>query len=211
VQRDLNRAFTLIEILVVVAIIAVLAAFLFPAVTGMMERGKITQDLNNLRQIGLATQIYLNDHDSVFFSPTINWMKELHPKTLPSWKIFQSPFDKRPPSEIDAEAPVSYGFNANAHGTAATDPLSSDRIANPTAFILFAPAQPFERQGSDASVTVTKDSAGTGGATRGGTHNRGQRINTCMADLHVENMKWSDFHDDSSDTTAQQRWNPAPP
>src|SRR4051812_47331682 len=94
--------FTLVEMLVVIAIIATLMALLFPAVGGMAERGKITQDMNNLRQLGLATQMYLNDNDGAFFLPTENWMQKLHPKYLASWKIFQSPFDKRTPKEDDA-------------------------------------------------------------------------------------------------------------
>ena len=56
--------------LVVIGIIAILAALLFPAVSGMAERGKITQDMNNLRQIGLATQMYLNDNDGTYFLPS---------------------------------------------------------------------------------------------------------------------------------------------
>src|SRR4051794_18435706 len=88
-------AFTLVEMLVVIAIIATLAALLFPAIGGMQERGKATQDLNNLRQIGLATQLYLNDNDGTFFPSTKIWMTELEPKYLGAWKIFQSPFDVR--------------------------------------------------------------------------------------------------------------------
>ena len=68
-QKLSVRAFTLIEMLVVIAIIATLAALLFPAVGGMQERGKATQDMNNLRQLGLATQLYLNDNDGTFPCP----------------------------------------------------------------------------------------------------------------------------------------------
>ena len=203
--------FTLIEMLVVIAIIAILIAMLYPAISGMQERGKITQDMNNLRQIGLATQMYLNDNDGAYFLPSAAWMQLLHPKYIATWKTFLSPFDKgRALSEVDANAPVSYGFNANAQGTSASEPLVSDKIKNPSAFILFAPAQPFTKHGTDP-VTVSKSSAGPGGALKGGTQNNGQRINACMADLHVENMAWNKFADDSSDDTAKQRWNPNPP
>ncbi len=66
-QKLRLSAFTLIEMLVVIAIIATLAALLFPAVSSMQERGKATQDLSNLRQVGMATQLYLNDNDECFF------------------------------------------------------------------------------------------------------------------------------------------------
>jgi prepilin-type N-terminal cleavage/methylation domain-containing protein len=213
--KKFSSAFTLIEMLVVIAIIAILIAMLYPAISGMQERGKITQDMNNLRQIGLATQMYLNDNDGAYFLPTENWMQKLHPKYLPNWKVFQSPFDKRSPSEDDANAPVSYGFNfyANTAGSS----LQSDKIVNPSLFILFAPAQDSSSTvnftgNASTSVTINKD-----GGAKGGTHSKRRRIDACLADLHVENMAWggpgaAGFVNDQStsgDTCAPQRWNPA--
>jgi prepilin-type N-terminal cleavage/methylation domain-containing protein len=208
-MKRFSAAFTLIEILVVIAIIAVLIGLLFPAYRSAQEKAKVTQDMNNLRQIGLGTQMYLNDHDGAFFLPSANWMTELHPKYLPAWKTFQSPFDRRTPSETDASAPVSYGFNAKAQG-ATGSALLSDQIVNPSAFILYAPSQPFtDKVGTTTSLTVSKDNVGPGGADAGGTHNNGKRIDACMADLHVENMSWVDFKTDSGNQTALQRWNPS--
>jgi len=226
-QSNSSRGFTLIELLVVITIIAILASIALPAYTGVQERAKVTQDLSNLRQLGIATQTFLNDNDNVYFSPSENWMQKLHPKYLPSWKIFQSPFDNastRPPKENDTESPVSYGLNENtkdANSTQAVPTLSSDKILKPSEYILFAPAQTktspyFTGKAGDTGVTVKNTSAGRYGDTAGGTHNRGQRINACMADLHVENMLWKDFHDDTPDPnstatpapTGAYRWHP---
>ena len=207
-QRKFSLGFTLIELLVVITIIAILASFAYPVYVGIQERARVTQDLNNLRQIGLATQTFLNDNDGAFFLPSSAWMQSLHPKYVTTWKIFQSPFDKRAASETDATAPVSYGLNQNTHGTSASDALLSDKITNPTVFILFAPVQPFTKVGTDTGVTVSKTSAGPGGINAGGTHNGGKRIDACLADLHVENMLWDDFRTDTGSTTAIQRWNP---
>ncbi len=60
------RAFTLIELLVVIAVIAHSRYVAYPVYTGVQERAKVTKDMNNLRQIGLATQTYMNDNDGVF-------------------------------------------------------------------------------------------------------------------------------------------------
>ena len=67
-----RRGFTLIELLVVIAIIAILAAILFPVFAKARDKARQTTCQNNLKQMGLAHKLYLDDYDGVF-APNVGY------------------------------------------------------------------------------------------------------------------------------------------
>lgn len=82
-----REAFTLIELLAVIAIVAVLAAILLPALSNARERSRGLFCLNNTKQLTLAWQLYADDHggalpynlamDGSSFRTNINWVNNV--------------------------------------------------------------------------------------------------------------------------------------
>lgn len=64
-SRRLWRAFTLLELLCVVVVVAIVAGILFPVLFHAREKARQTRCLANLRQIGTALRLYADDHDGV--------------------------------------------------------------------------------------------------------------------------------------------------
>jgi prepilin-type processing-associated H-X9-DG protein/prepilin-type N-terminal cleavage/methylation domain-containing protein len=138
-SRRSSRAFTLVELLVVIGIIAVLVAILLPALNKAREAGKKVQCMSNMRQIGVAFFSYsanggtyyppamygINDtwyaknqswHGGSGFAQTVYWYNVVMPQTTDfrGVQVLFCPNGSRAFGDLTAStrsANVSYGYN----------------------------------------------------------------------------------------------------
>lgn len=112
--------FTLVELLVVLAVIALLAALLLPALSKAKEAARATQCLNQMRQLGMAVRLYVDENGdtfprsehSAFANGELPWERSVAPllgSSTTAWTnlltgLYHCPSDKR-------TTPWSYGLN----------------------------------------------------------------------------------------------------
>src|SRR6266404_3224828 len=218
--KNCSRAFTMFELLLVIVVIGILASIAYPGFITALERAKVVKDMNNLRQIGLATLAYLNDNNDVI-PPSLTWpgaslTPVLYPKYISTRKVFQSPFDNRPAAETDT-APVSYGINANMYAPAPGINRSMASVVSPASTILMAPSYP-NPPGNPTQIicwpgyTNNAPNLPVGGGTETkGTQGNGQQINALFCDAHIESLKFgpnsvTGSFQDTLSTIGQKHW-----
>lgn len=146
-RRGQRNAFSLIELLIALAVIALLAAILLPAISRTRQSASLSKDTANLRQLAVASIMYASDKG--ILPPTyatLNpdgsrvtntaWWLELFPMYVDTPEAFSSPFDEtgyQPETRgtwtrngiTYREAKVSYG--AVGHSSADSDQKASGR------------------------------------------------------------------------------------
>ena len=168
--RCVRRGFTLIEIIVVIAIVLVLAAILLPVFTGARETARTATCSNNLKQIGFAIDQYVQDSGGFYpdddvakkIKSSCAWPVLIFPY-LKSAELLQCPSFERgeylpdcPPSEpiIIKDEPSqyenwdgSYDLSANSDFQNNGFLVSAVRVRNPSSRILS-----YDGMGSEATL-----------------------------------------------------------
>jgi prepilin-type processing-associated H-X9-DG protein len=144
----------------------------------------------------------------------------IYPKYVATKKVFQSPFDKRVPSETDT-APVSYGINDNMYAASLGIAGNMAKVVSPSSTILMAPnyngnpavAASWTNKAAAAPFVQNLVPGGGLGMTTGPQQN-GRQINVLFCDLHAATITFGPastpgtFQDTTSDPLGQKLWNP---
>jgi prepilin-type N-terminal cleavage/methylation domain-containing protein/prepilin-type processing-associated H-X9-DG protein len=206
-----KKAFSLIELLVVIGIVAVLLAILLPALATAREQAKRVQCLSNLRQLGLMAQIYVSENDGSYpiaisgfafwdfseppngpVTPGILWSGQTN------MKIQQCPsFDGKSDTPSDPFTGYNYNTSFIGHGQGeyTVAPAKASEIRDPSRTALFGDGQyksgadKFMRAPVQESPVTTGDKvsysvrlAGTQGYRHLG------KTNVCYCDGHAASV-----------------------
>jgi prepilin-type N-terminal cleavage/methylation domain-containing protein len=117
-----RKGFTLIELMVVMAIILILAGLLTPGLMGAREQAKKTNCLNNLKQIYTAMQLYISAENEQY-PAAADWGSLLYPAYLDDDKVF----DCQDTVEIGSASDPDYVYTQPTAADASSTVIIEDR------------------------------------------------------------------------------------
>jgi len=177
--------FTLVEILVVIAILGLLLTLLLPAVQASREAARRVSCGNNFHQIGIATQGFVNTYNNypqAYVNSTCRWMDQLKPFLEKDTYVYRCPSDpKQIPCTWDKTIILDYGintFNFKDQAHCFWYSVRSVNVLSMSHVILFADCTPGKYYcggGNTFSNPVT-----------GVDYRHGGSVNVVFCDGHVE-------------------------
>lgn len=145
-----RRAFSIIELIIVIAIIGFLAALLLPAVKKAREQAHQTQCASNLRQLTVAYMTYAQDNHDAFLSPDASNAQAGFPANNSDGQVIIPLFNYAPMTSVfhcpndDRPGALSYSINEYVAGTWPTylrHILRSTEVTNGSRIFLFIEEQ----------------------------------------------------------------------
>ena len=177
-------AFTLVELLVTIVIIAVIAALMIAGIPRIRESARATGDMNQLRQAAIHTLLFAKDHNDKIFTQGTSWCRQLMPEYLHEDSTgLQSPFDGRK-KDLTPRA-VSYGLNYNVVG------LPLNRSDTHEKLYLFGPA--LQQDGSFSGTMDQEVYIHHAIVPNLGTFAKGKRITVAFLDGHTEHIDVANY------------------
>lgn len=218
------KAFSLIELLVVISIVALLISIVLPALGSARQTALTVKCLSNLRQVGIASQLYIQEYNgyTVPIEAPVHWYRNKDFRALLSMEREQGSYNSSDgwPEELNCPtvgdhfptewfARKIFGINRTtipetegAGGTNGYQSIFISKVSSPTEVVMFADSNSHTTFQAKADYTrywdVTGELIGPEGGSYGIVsyrHNSGNNANFLFFDYHAENRNKRDCHE----------------
>lgn len=222
-RRSAGAGFTLVELLTALALVAILAAILIPAINAVRHQALVNKSTATIRALGTASLLYANDHNGKWPRSTHSsapgernwwlalsaylWPIEITSKYDPLYKEYQERILRDPLDKTESNQ-YSYGFNVHLQLNPVYDDYTGSpttwwylqNVPNPNRTVLFASSDLESSDHFMAHFWGSQEDAEHDLATRDG-----DRSAIVYCDGHVEWLSPSETYDPAKTI---DHWNP---